>query len=88
MEGAKYSEETVESPRYGRNYITLGVSPKVRSRASSLERVVNTDSASITTSAQEKPPPLNQSSNNPGTNAMAREDIRLPTFNGNGAEDP
>ena len=34
-EGVEESEESVETPRSGRNYITPGVSPKVRSRASS-----------------------------------------------------
>ena len=64
----------------------MGVSPEVRSRASSPKRIVNTDSASTMTSAQESITPLHHSSNNP--DAMARVDIWLPTFNGNGAEDP
>ena len=46
------------------------------------------DSASIVTSTQECPPPLYCSLNIPHTNSMVGEDIILPTFNGNGAEDP
>ena len=49
-EGVEDSEETVESPRSGCNYTTVGVSPEVRPRDSSHERVVNTDSASTATS--------------------------------------
>ena len=85
--GAKESEESMETPRSGCNYITPGVSSKVISQASYPERVVNTDSPSTTTSTQEKTPPLDQSSDNLDTNAMARADIRLPTLNGNGVED-
>ena len=33
-------------------------------------------------------PPLNYSSDDPAANSMTQEDIRLPTFNWNGAEDP
>ena len=40
------------------------------------------------TSAQEGTPPLNYSLNNPDAKSMVGEDIRLPTFNGNGVEDP
>ena len=87
-EGAEESEEYAETPRSGHNYTILGVSLEVRSRASSPERVVNIDSASIATSAQGSPPPLNYSLDNLDANSMARSDIRLPTFNGNGAENP
>ena len=80
-------EESVEIPRSGCDYITPGVSPEVRSRASSPERVVNIDSSSIETSTQEGTPPLNYSSDNPDTNSMVGHDIWLPTFNGNGAGD-
>ena len=79
-------EDAVETPRLGHDYITPTVLPEVRSRASSPERVVNTDSASTTTSTQKVTPLLNSSDNN-DANSMARHDIRLPTFNGNGAED-
>ena len=78
----------METPRSGHDYITPGVSLEVRSRASSLERVVNTDSASTANSVQEGTPPLNYSSDNPEANSMVGHDIRLPTFNGNGPEDP
>ena len=83
LEGAEDFEEIVKTPRSGRNYITPGVSPEVRSRASSLERIVNTDSASVVTTAQEGTPPLEYSSDNLDANSMAGEDIRLPKFNGN-----
>ena len=53
LEGAEESEETVETPRSGHNYITPVVSPEVRSRASSPERDVNTDSASTAKSVQD-----------------------------------
>ena len=87
-EGAEESEESVETPRSRRDYITLGVSLEVRYRASSPERVTNTDSANTATSAHEGTPPINYSSDNPDANSMAGHDIRLPTFNGHGAEDP
>ena len=57
-------------------------------RDSSPKRFVNTDSASIVTSTQESIPPLVQLSEKLDANGMAGVDIRLPTFNGNGAEDP
>ena len=78
----------METPISGHNYITLRVLLEVRSRASSLERVVNTDSASATTSMQGSPNSLNHPLDNPDANSMAGIDIILPTFNGNGAEDP
>ena len=39
-------------------------------------------------STQESIPPLDCQSNKYDTNTMAGADIQLPTFNGNGAEDP
>ena len=39
------------------------------------------------TSMQEGTPPLNYSLDNPDAKSMDGVDIRLPTFNGNGAED-
>ena len=87
-EGEEDSEESIETPRSGCNYITPGVSPEVRSRASSLKRVVNADSAITATSLHDNTPLLNHSSDNPNANSMAGHDIQLPTFNGNGAEDP
>ena len=86
-EGVEESKESAETPKSGHDYITLGVSHEVRSRASSLERVVNTNSASTPTSAKEGTPPLHYSSEYLDGNSMAGEDIRLPTFNGNGPED-
>ena len=88
LEGEKESKECEETPRSRCNYLTLGVSPEVRSRASSPERVVNTNSASTTTNAQESIPPLDHLLENLDNNAMAGVDIWLPIFNGNGAEDP
>ena len=64
-----------------------GVSPEVRSRASSPERDVNTDSASTVTRMQGSLTSLNYSLDNPDANSMVGEDIRLPAFNGNGEED-
>ena len=49
---------------------------------------MNTSSTSAATSAQGIPPSLNCSLNTSNANSMAGEDIRLPTFNGNGVEDP
>ena len=86
--GAKEFEESTETPRSGRNYITPGVSPEVRSRASFFEITMNTGSTSVVTSVQGSPPSSNCSLNIPDANSMAGEDIRLPTFNGNGVEDP
>ena len=87
-EGVEEYEESAETARLGRDYITLGVSPEVRSRASSPKIFVNNDSASTTTSVQEETTLFKHSSDNPNANSMAGHDIRLPTFNGNGAEDP
>ena len=83
----KESEEFAETPRSGCNYTTPRVSPEVRSRASSPERVFNTDSSSTVTSVQEGTPPLNYSLDNPDANSMVGENIGLPTLNGNGAKD-
>ena len=78
----------METPRLGHDYITPGVSPEVRSRASSPERIFHIDSVSIATRVQEGTPPLKYFLDNLNANSMAGADIRLPTFNGNGAEDP
>ena len=78
----------METPRLGRDYIKTGVLLEVRSRASSPERIFNIDSVSIVTRVEEGTPPLNYLPDNLDANSMAGEDIRLPTFNGNGAEDP
>ena len=50
LEGEEESEESMETPRSGRDYITPGVSLEEKCRASYLERVFNTDSASTATS--------------------------------------
>ena len=81
-------EESVEKPISGHNYITPGVSPKTRSRFSSLKRTTNTDNASTANSRKEGSPPLNPFPENPDAKSMAMADIQLLTFNGNGAEDP
>ena len=39
-------------------------------------------------SRKEGSPPLNPFPENPDAKSMAREDVQLLTFNGNGAEDP
>ena len=78
----------METPRLGRDYIKNGVLLEVRSRASSPERIFNIDSVSIATRVQEGTPPLKSFIDNLDANSMAGVDIRLPTFNGNGAEDP
>ena len=49
--GAEKYEESVGTPRSGRNYITPTLSPEVRYRASYPEIVINTDSASTVTNA-------------------------------------
>ena len=87
-EGVKESKEFTETPGSGRNYITPGISSREISRASSLERTANTNSASIATSRKEGSPHLNPLSEDLDTNSMAGTDIWLPTFNGNGTEDP
>ena len=48
----------------------------------------NTDNAGTATNTPEGIPPLNPLQENPDANSIAGEDIQLPTFNGNGAEDP
>ena len=49
-QGAEESKESTETPKSERNYTILGESLEVRSKASSPERAVNTDSASTATS--------------------------------------
>ena len=78
----------METPRLGRDYITTGVLVEGRSRASSPEIIFNIDSVSIATRVQEGTPPLKSFLDNLNANSMAGADIRLPTFNGNGAENP
>ena len=87
-EGPKYFEDSEETSGSEHNYITPAISPEARSRVSSPERTGNTDSASPGTSAQEGTPPLNPVPEEPHANSMAATDVRLPTFNGNGMEDP
>ena len=48
----------------------------------------NTDSAILVTSAREGTPPLNYELENLDANSMDATDVWLPTFNGNGMEDP
>ena len=88
MEGAKELEEYIETPRLGCNYITPGVSLEFRSRVSSPERNANTNGSITMTSKKEGSHPLNPFPKNLDSNSTAGAAIRLPTFNGNGAEDP
>ena len=85
---AKEFDESVETSRSGRDYITPGVSLLTRSIFSSPERTDNTDSASTATRWKEGSPPLNPFPRNLDAKSMAMAEIWLPTFNGNGAEDP
>ena len=80
--------KTIETPRSGHNYITLAISPEVRSRVSSLERTTNSDKPGTVTNMLESMPPLNPLLENSDANSISGVDIQLPTFNGNGAEDP
>ena len=57
-EGEEDSEESTETPRLEHNYTTPRASLEVRSRASSPERVVSSDSASTANSAQGSSPSL------------------------------
>ena len=82
------NQKNLQTPGSKRNYITPGISSREISRASSLERTTNTNSASTATSRQEGSPPLNPLPKDPAANSMAWTDIRLPTFNGNGIEYP
>ena len=75
-------------PKSERKYTTLGASPEVRSGTSSHERPMNTGSTSATTSTQGIPPSLNCSLSILDVDSMVGTDIRLPTFNGSGVEDP
>ena len=58
------------------------------SRVSSLERTFNSDSTSPETSAPKGATQLNPALESLNTNPMATTDVWLPTFNGNGMEDP
>ena len=86
-EGPK-AEDSAETSRLGRNYITPTISQEVRYRVSSPENTANTDSAIPVTSVWEGTPPMNSKLENPNSNSMVATDVRLPTFNGNGTEDP
>ena len=65
----------METPRSGCNYITPGISLEVRSRASSLERTTNNDSASTAASRQEGSTPLNPLPENLDVNSIDGMDI-------------
>ena len=60
----------------------------MRSRVSSPVRTSNSDNTSPETSAPEGAPQLNPTPENLNANIMVATDIRLPTFNVNGTEDP
>ena len=49
---------------------------------------MNTGSTIVVASSQGSPPSLNCLLNIPNIDSMVGTDIRLPTFNGNGVEDP
>ena len=89
------SWESAELPRIGRDYNILERSPKVRPRSFLPEPLVNTSSPSEGTGAQGIPStiPVNpvhmgNPVNNPRSTLMAGTNVRLPTFSGNGMEDP
>ena len=86
--GEKESEESMETPKSKCHYTTPGTSWEVSFITSSPERNFNTNSTSAATSVQGSTPSPNCSLNTPNANSMIGEDIRLPTFNGNGGEDP
>ena len=75
------------TPISGCNYITPAISPEVRSRVSSPEMTINTDSASPVTSTQEGTPPLISIPENIDANSIAVMDVRFPTLNGNRTKD-
>ena len=91
-------EETggsTESPRIGCDYSIPERSPREIPRSPSPEPLVNTSSPSVETGTQANPSmiPLNLVNprnpvNNPRATLMVGTDVRLPTFNGNGTEDP
>ena len=87
-EGPEGSEDSIETPRLGHNYITPTISPEVRYRVSSPERTTNTDNIGTVTDTMEGISLLNPLPEDPDANSMVGAYIRLPTFNGNGAEYP
>ena len=89
------SKESAGSLRTRREYDIPRRSPKVRPRSSSLEPYVKTSSLSVGTGVQGSPSvtPINPTNpgnpvNNPSTTLMVGTNVRIPTFNGNGTEDP
>ena len=89
------SRQSAEFPRIGHDYSIPERSPRERPRSPSPEPLVNTSSPSVGTGEKEIPSaipinPVNSGGpmNNPNATLMVGIDIRLPTFNGNGTEDP
>ena len=88
-------KESADMLRTGRDYDIPRRSPEVRPRSSSPELLVNTSSPSVGNGAQGGPSvtPVNPTNpgntvKNPSATLMERRDVRLPTLNGNGIEDP
>ena len=88
LEGTKNLDRSNKTSRSEHNYITPTISPETRSRVSSPGRTSNSDNTSPETSAPEGTPQLNPTPENLNANIMAKTDVWLPTFNGNGTEDP
>ena len=86
------SEESTRMLRIGRDYDSPRRSPEARPGSPSPEKLVNTSIQSFETSAKRIPSViqvnLGNLVNNPSSTLMAGIDVRLPTFSGNGTEDP
>ena len=86
---------SAELPRIERDYSSPERFPRVRIGSPSCEPLLRTSSSSGETGVQGGPPTVlvnpvdsGNSVNNLDASIMARTDVRLPTFTGDGTEDP
>ena len=75
LEGPKYLDSSDKTSGSEHNYITLAISPEMRSRVSSPERTSNSDSTSPETSAPKGATQLNPAPESLNANPMVATDV-------------